>query len=242
MALPSLSFACTIVFRHSRPLKFDLVWWFQDWTKREKKRAAAGPWQCRCQVSETNFESFFMHKDGHSTHVSITFTGCNPVRHSTVHCTGKMGSCIRMPHSCLQKIFPIWSIMCHPGSAKKSEWDRMSDSQDDHDIGLPDWQAFRTYSNISIPVTSSIHHHSMHISVSRSGLLKNPGFTFTLGQSHPWPTEDLSDSGSARNRPANVHNACSSHVYHGHTSNVYHRFHYIYIYLVYVLSVLSNIQ
>lgn len=105
-----------------------------------------------------------MHKDGHSTQVSITFTGCNPVRHGTVHCTGKMGSCIRMPHSCLQKIFPIWSIMCHPGSAKKSEWVTLKTIMHLH----PDWQTFRTYSNISVRIISLIHHHSMHIWVSHS--------------------------------------------------------------------------
>ena len=102
-----------------------------------------------------------------------------------------MGSCIRMTHSCLQNIpnmiqhvsktynaFTIYAAKAHPGSAKESEWVTPK-IMNLH----PDWRTFSTYSYISISITSSIHHHSMHIWVSHCSGLKNPGLTSTLGQS-----------------------------------------------------------
>lgn len=60
----------------------------------------------------------------------------------------------------------------------------------------PDWQTFTTYSNISVRIISLIHDHSMHIWVSHSFTFlrfEEPRLHLLIG-THPWPTEDLSDS------------------------------------------------
>lgn len=102
----------------------------------------------------------------------------------------------------------------------------------------PDWQTFTTYSNISVRIISLIHDHSMHIWVSHSFTFlrfEEPRLHLLIG-THPWPTEDLSDSlcPTALLSPVSrAHQQCIictiGFIIHTHT-------------YIYILSVLSNIH